>query len=40
MAAILELDEHLTKNYKVFQAASQEDRSVQQGKKAAPDYFL
>ncbi|KAJ3157669.1 Serine/threonine-protein phosphatase 4 catalytic subunit [Geranomyces variabilis] len=39
VAAILELDEHLTKNYKIFDAAPQEARGVAQ-RKPAPDYFL
>mmetsp|Transcript_4083 Transcript_4083/g.14284 ORF Transcript_4083/g.14284 Transcript_4083/m.14284 type:complete len:317 (-) Transcript_4083:257-1207(-) len=39
VAAILELDEHLERNFKVFEAAPQEARSVP-AKKAAPDYFL
>lgn len=39
VAAILELDEHLGKNFKVFDAAPQESRGVP-AKKAAPDYFL
>ncbi|KAK9817874.1 hypothetical protein WJX72_003508 [[Myrmecia] bisecta] len=39
VAAILELDENLSKNFKVFEAAPQETRGVP-AKKAAPDYFL
>ena len=39
VAAILELDEHLSKNYKIFEAAPQEARGVP-AKKPAPDYFL
>lgn len=39
VAAILELDEHLNKNYKVFQAAPQESRGVP-AKKPIPEYFL
>lgn len=39
VAAILELDENLNKNFKVFEAAPQDARGVP-GKKAAPDYFL
>ncbi|KAL3134793.1 Serine/threonine-protein phosphatase PP-X isozyme 2 [Trebouxia sp. C0010 RCD-2024] len=39
VAAILELDEHLTRNFKVFEAAPQDVRGVP-AKKAAPDYFL
>ncbi|KAG2452744.1 hypothetical protein HYH02_002974 [Chlamydomonas schloesseri] len=39
VAAIMEVDEHLSKNYKVFEAAPQEVRGIQ-SKRAAPDYFL
>ncbi|KAJ3037844.1 Serine/threonine-protein phosphatase 4 catalytic subunit [Rhizophlyctis rosea] len=39
VAAILELDENLNKNYKIFEAAPQEARGVP-SKKPAPDYFL
>ncbi|KAG2491752.1 hypothetical protein HYH03_009913 [Edaphochlamys debaryana] len=39
VAAIMEVDEHLGKNYKVFEAAPQEVRGIQ-SKRAAPDYFL
>jgi len=39
VAAILELDEHLNKNFKVFEAAPPESRGVP-AKKPAPDYFL
>mmetsp|Transcript_20343 Transcript_20343/g.24393 ORF Transcript_20343/g.24393 Transcript_20343/m.24393 type:complete len:304 (-) Transcript_20343:922-1833(-) len=39
VAAILELDEHLSKNFKVFDAAPPESRGVP-AKKPAPDYFL
>ncbi|KAJ3049603.1 Serine/threonine-protein phosphatase 4 catalytic subunit [Rhizophlyctis rosea] len=39
VAAILELDEHLNKNYKIFEAAPQEARGLP-SKKPAPDYFL
>jgi len=39
VAAILELDEHQNKNYKIFEAAPQEARGVP-AKKPAPDYFL
>ena len=39
VAAILELDEQLQKNYKIFEAAPQEARGVP-AKKPAPDYFL
>merc|ERR1712130_364486 len=37
VAAILELDEHLNKNFKEFEAAPQEARGIP-GKKPAPDY--
>lgn len=39
VAAILELDENLKRDFKVFQAAPQDARGIP-GKKAAPDYFL
>eukprot|EP00250_Pteridium_aquilinum_P005760 c15811_g1_i1 orf=188-1102(+) len=39
VAAILELDEHLNKKFRVFEAAPQEARGVP-SKKPAPDYFL
>lgn len=39
VAAILELDEHLNRNYKIFEAAPQEVRGVPT-KKPIPDYFL
>ena len=39
VAAILELDEHLNKNFKIFEAAPQDQRGVP-AKKPAPDYFL
>ncbi|CAD7700314.1 unnamed protein product [Ostreobium quekettii] len=39
VAAILELDESLTKSFKVFEAAPQEARGVQ-AKRPVPDYFL
>ena len=39
VAAILELDEHLTPNYKKFEAASNDTRGVP-SKKPAPEYFL
>jgi len=39
VAAILELDEHLNKNFKIFDAAPQEARGIQ-AKHPAPDYFL
>jgi len=39
VAAILELDEHLNKSYKIFEAAPQEVRGVP-AKKPVPDYFL
>lgn len=39
VAAILELDEHLNRNFKIFYAAPQESRGIP-AKKATPDYFL
>lgn len=39
VAAVLELDEHLNRNYKIFEAAPQEVRGVPT-KKPIPDYFL
>ena len=39
VAAILELDEQLNKNYKIFEAAPQDVRGLP-SKKPAPDYFL
>ena len=39
VAAILELDEGLGRNFKVFEAAPQEARGAQ-GKTAPADYFL
>jgi serine/threonine-protein phosphatase 4 catalytic subunit len=39
VAAILELDEHLNKNFKIFEAAPQESRGVP-AKRQTPDYFL
>mmetsp|Transcript_32315 Transcript_32315/g.79793 ORF Transcript_32315/g.79793 Transcript_32315/m.79793 type:complete len:306 (-) Transcript_32315:137-1054(-) len=39
VAAIMELDENLERNFKVFEAAPQEARGLP-AKKAAPDYFL
>ena len=39
VAAILELDENLTKSYKIFEAAPQDQRGMP-AKKPAPDYFL
>ncbi|MQM19272.1 hypothetical protein Taro_052273 [Colocasia esculenta] len=39
VAAILELDENLNKQFRVFEAAPQESRGVP-SKKPAPDYFL
>jgi len=39
VAGILELDEHCSKNFKIFEAAPQEARGVP-AKKPAPDYFL
>lgn len=41
VAAILEFDEHLTKGFKVFEAAPQDASAGQgQAKKTVPDYFL
>jgi len=39
VAAILELDEQLNSEYKIFEAAPQESRGVPP-KNPAPDYFL
>jgi len=39
IAAVLELDEKLGRNYKKFEAAPQESRGIP-AKKPAPDYFL
>jgi len=39
VAAILELDEKLTKYYKIFEAAPQDNRGAP-AKKSVPDYFL
>eukprot|EP00005_Dracoamoeba_jomungandri_P000647 CAMPEP_0174256478 /NCGR_PEP_ID=MMETSP0439-20130205/5705_1 /TAXON_ID=0 /ORGANISM="Stereomyxa ramosa, Strain Chinc5" /LENGTH=154 /DNA_ID=CAMNT_0015339097 /DNA_START=506 /DNA_END=970 /DNA_ORIENTATION=- len=39
VAAILELDEHLNQNFKIFEACPQEVRGVP-AKQPAPDYFL
>lgn len=39
VAAIMELDEHRTPNFKIFEAAPQEARGMP-AKKPAPDYFL
>jgi serine/threonine-protein phosphatase 4 catalytic subunit len=39
VAAILELDENLTHDFKVFDAAPQEARGTP-AKRAIPDYFL
>ncbi|KAJ3077104.1 Serine/threonine-protein phosphatase PP-X isozyme 2 [Podochytrium sp. JEL0797] len=39
VAAILEFDEHLKTNYKIFEAAPQDSRGLP-AKKPAPDYFL
>mmetsp|Transcript_5598 Transcript_5598/g.12430 ORF Transcript_5598/g.12430 Transcript_5598/m.12430 type:complete len:319 (+) Transcript_5598:100-1056(+) len=39
VAAILELDEHLNRSFKIFDAAPQESRGVP-AKKPPPDYFL
>ena len=40
VAAILELDENLNKNYNVFEEAPAEERGVGATKKSVPDYFL
>jgi len=39
VAAILELDEHLNKNFKIFEAAPTDQRGIP-SKKPAPEYFL
>ena len=39
VAAILELDEHLQRDFTIFEAAPQETRGVP-SKKPQPDYFL
>eukprot|EP00611_Tribonema_gayanum_P007400 TRINITY_DN1676_c0_g2_i5.p3 TRINITY_DN1676_c0_g2~~TRINITY_DN1676_c0_g2_i5.p3 ORF type:complete len:117 (-),score=43.51 TRINITY_DN1676_c0_g2_i5:466-816(-) len=39
VAAILELDEHLGRAFKIFEAAPQDTRGVP-AKSPAPDYFL
>jgi hypothetical protein len=39
VAAILEFDEHLTRSFKVFEAARQ-DAGFGQTKRTVPDYFL
>lgn len=39
VAAILEFDEHLTRQYKIFDAAPQDFRGMP-AKKPAPEYFL
>eukprot|EP01116_Phalansterium_solitarium_P008709 TRINITY_DN2266_c0_g3_i2.p1 TRINITY_DN2266_c0_g3~~TRINITY_DN2266_c0_g3_i2.p1 ORF type:complete len:312 (+),score=64.09 TRINITY_DN2266_c0_g3_i2:209-1144(+) len=39
VAAILELDEHLNRNFKIFEAAPQDSRGIP-SKQPAPDYFL
>jgi len=39
LASVLELDENISKNYKIFDAAPQEVRTMQT-KKHVPDYFL
>jgi len=39
VAAILELDEHLSREFIIFEAAPQESRGVP-AKKPQPDYFL
>eukprot|EP00696_Hemimastix_kukwesjijk_P015043 gnl/Hemi2/3175_TR1120_c0_g1_i1.p1 gnl/Hemi2/3175_TR1120_c0_g1~~gnl/Hemi2/3175_TR1120_c0_g1_i1.p1 ORF type:complete len:309 (-),score=75.84 gnl/Hemi2/3175_TR1120_c0_g1_i1:143-1069(-) len=40
VAAILELDEHLTKTFKIFEAAPQQESRGLPSKKPPPDYFL
>lgn len=40
VAAILELDENLMKQYKVFEAAPQQTRDNSTIKREVPDYFL
>jgi len=40
VAAILELDENLNKNYKIFEAAPQQESRGAPAKRAAPEYFL
>ena len=40
VAAILELDEHLKTNYKIFEAAPLPDNKEPTGRRATPDYFL
>ena len=39
VAAILELDEHLQRDFTIFEAAPQETRGIP-SKKPQPDYFL
>ena len=39
IAAIMELDEHRTSSFKIFEAAPQEARGAP-AKKPPPDYFL
>jgi len=39
VAAILELDEHLNRNFTIFEAAPQDSRGIP-AKQPAPDYFL
>jgi len=39
VAAILELDEHLQREFIIFEAAPQEQRGIP-SKKPQPDYFL
>ena len=39
VAAILELDEHLQRDFTIFEAAPQESRGIP-AKKPQPDYFL
>jgi len=40
VAAILEVDEYLNKNYKVFEAGPQDFKTQTNSKKSVPDYFL
>lgn len=39
VAAVLEFDEHLTRSFKIFEAAPQKERGPP-AKKPPPDYFL
>ena len=40
VAAILELDEHLNKSYKIFEASPNQLNGGAANKKIVPDYFL